>query len=601
MHTPDVNPRKEPIVGANGDLKEQLLTILVLAVSHLLNAVISLYFVEMVSRQASKTAMAFVINQSPLFIAETLFFLALGMSISLLTRRPSASLFACNLFFLLLAAVHLFKKQLRGEPLLLTDFGQTKEALQILPQFHLFVPRYLIVVAFVLLIAIPGVFIGFRLRLPLKERIFLLLISIVLTAFSGFHLVSIPLHVPFQYDLLYDTAGFLRGLWETKPKWQLNEPPDYDKHLVLSALGGHTCESLPPDAVKPDIVFIMSESLFDLYRLNKLDMTVDPLASFKALQKEYAGADYISPNLGGGTFASEYEVLTGYRASDTPGALFNNHAVTKDGMDTVVSTLKQAGYHTVAMHPHGSSFYNRAFNYRRFGFDELLFDDTGLPKIEERIGGYPADGALFACAEQAYEQRDPEKPWFAHIVTYQNHGSYAYDYDRRDIEVLNRDGTEKKASENYANAVLTHVEALEQLFSYFSKQDSPVVVVVWGDHAPNVQEFGISFGTGANTAPFYRTPLLVWNNYGASFELDETLPAYRLGAYILNGLGFRTDAYFNWLSDAQPNLVSALHMIEKDGNVLSDSDAFEAADQKLLLFHYDRLLGEQYWKEALAP
>ena len=131
--------------------------------------------------------------------------------------------------------------------------------------------------------------------------------------------------------------------------------------------------------VKPDIVFIMSESLFDLYRLNKLDMTADPLASFKALQKEYAGADYISPNLGGGTFASEYEVLTGYRASDTPGALFNNHAVTKDGMDTVVSTLKQAGYYTVAMHPHGSSFYNRAFNYRRFGFDELLFDDTGLP------------------------------------------------------------------------------------------------------------------------------------------------------------------------------------------------------------------------------
>ena len=179
MHTPDVNPRKEPIVGANGDLKEQLLTILVLAVSHLLNAVISLYFVEMVSRQASKTAMAFVINQSPLFIAEILFFLALGMSLSLLTRRPSVSLFACNLFFLSLAAVHLFKKQLRGEPLLLTDFGQTKEALQILPQFHLSVPRYLIVVAFVLLIAIPGVFIGFRLRLPLKERIFLLLMQMI--------------------------------------------------------------------------------------------------------------------------------------------------------------------------------------------------------------------------------------------------------------------------------------------------------------------------------------------------------------------------------------------------------------------------------------
>ena len=583
---------------------ERAVFLITLLPALLVNAVLCVYLCEMVARRARSSVVVWYLNCPDLFWGAVGIMFCLTLFLTALTDRPARAIRLTNFSLLFLAAANMYKRQLRGEPLLLTDFGQAKEAAEILPNFHLTMPSYLALTILVLIVLVPLLYRKRRLGLRRRTRVLASLVLAAVTLVVGWKALHIHFHVSYQYDIMYDEGGFVRGLWETRAKNLLKKPDDYSRETVGALLDDYAARPIQAGAVKPDVFFIMSESLFDLYRLKDLQMSADPLESLKALQASWAGADYLSPNLGGGTFYSEYEVLTGYRALDTPGTLFNDHSATREGMETVGTVFRDAGYTTTAMHPHGSTYYNRAFNYERFGFQRMLFNDTGLPKITERIGRYPKDRPLFELLLADLAAREGEGPQFYHVVTYQNHGSYNYsNYDRRDIRVANRTETRLLAAENYINGSLEHMEAVEYLLSELEKRNRPTVVVLWGDHAPNVGEFGIEFGKGLAAGPFYKTPMFIWNNYGADFTIGEpAIAAYRLGAIVLDRLGFRTDAYLNWLAKSgEPDLLTAQHALEKDGRFIIDDAQYDAIDQKMLLLHYDRLKGEAYWKEAAQP
>ena len=568
-------------------------------VALLINAFVLVCMTEIINRRGGSSTVAWLVNHQDLFLAGFLFVFAWSLFFAFLTARTGFAVWFVNFTLLLLVTIHMYKWQLRGEPLLMTDFSQAKEAAAVLPNFKLSFPGYLAVSALLLLLINPLLAWKFTIRLSSRLRAVVSLLTLVLAAAVSYTELNLPGYIPFRAKEVYQERGFIHGFWETRPRNALVRPPEYDQDTVLSEYANALAEEKEPE-IKPDIFFVMSESLFDLYGTGKLEITQDPLAAIKELQKEYAGGEYIAPFLGGGTYSSEYEVLTGYRATDTSKTLFNDRSVTFPGMPSVVSALQKAGYTTTAFHPNSSSFYNRAFNYTRFGFERLMFNDTGLEEITDRIGKYPRDEALFHLVLKDYEQRDKEKPWFCHIVTFQNHGDYSYDYDRRDIRVLNRDGLELKNAENYENAVLEHVEAFLKLIDYLDKQERPAVVVLWGDHAPNVGLFGMEFGTGRALSQYYKTPLLIWNNYDQDFSLgEEAIAGYRLGAFVLSRIGIRSDPYLNWLADcAKPDLSQSLHMIEEDGAFFEDEEQYEKMNAVLLLLHYDRLLGEHYWELA---
>lgn len=580
--------------------RERALRIIFGTLTLLVIALQCTYLTEVVARRARSSALAWANARPLLFLAETAVFFACALFFIFLSGRPRRGVRMMTVPALVLSAVNLYKMDLRGEPLLVTDFAQTKEAVMVLPHFQLTPHLYVIAAIALLGVLLPRLF-G-RERLPLKgKRRWAAAAGSGLAAAAVLALaMSAPLYIPQQTDLLYEEAGWVRALWETRPKNLLKRPDHYSEEAVLSVLAGSGAEPLAGDTVLPDVFFIMSESMFDLNQLGVLDMSADPLEGIKALQERFAGADYIAPHLGGGTFYSEYEVLTGYRAEDTPGALFSDRSATADGMATLATVLKDAGYVTTVMHPNTSRFYSRGFNYRRFGFDRQLFTDTGLPEITEKVGPYPKDSELFRLLLEDYGARDEASPYFAFVITYQNHGDYKYEYGRRDILVADREGMQKRACENYLNALLEHAEAVESLLEELTRRERPCVVVLWGDHAPGIGDFGLDFGRGSEAAPYYRTPLLIWNNYGADFSVgEEAVAAYRLGALVLSRLGIRTDAYFNLLSDLTPDLVESQRMVEEDGRIFGDDERYGALDETLLLLHYDRLKGEGYWKGAV--
>ena len=566
----------------------------------LLTALMTTYLTEVVARRTRTSVIAWANARPLLFWAETGVFFAWMLFLIFLCGRPRRGVRLVTVPALVLSAVNLYKMDLRGEPLLLTDFGQVKEALLVMPHFRLTPHLYLFIAVVLLGFLLPRLLDRRRLALPRGKRLAAAAGTGVLALAVAAGALHAPLYIPQQTDLLYEEAGWVRALWETRPRNLLKRPDGYSQEAVLSVLEGSGAEPIPQDAVRPDLFFIMSESLFELCRLGVLDMTADPLSQLRALQERYAGADYIAPHLGGGTFYSEYEVLTGYRAEDTPGALFSDRSTTEDGMATLATVLKDAGYTATVMHPNSSRFYSRDFNYKRFGFDRLIFTDTGLPAITEKVGPYPKDRPLLRALLEDYDAHASDGPYFAFVITYQNHGDYKYEYDRRDILVTDREGMQKRAAENYLNALLEHVEAVEELLEALSRRERPCVVVLWGDHAPGIGDFGLEFGRGSESAPYYRTPLLLWNNYGADLGVgEEAVAAYRLGALVLKKLGFRTDAYFNWLAELTPDLVESQRMIEEEGRIFADEARYDALDRELLLLHYDRLKGEGYWKGAV--
>ena len=594
----DKAEEKKPALPLTG--RERALRILSGSLTLLVIALQCTYLTEVVARRARSSALAWANSRPLLFLAETAVFFACAVFFIFLSGRPRRGVRLVTVPALVLSAINLYKMDLRGEPLLMTDFAQAREALMVMPHFRLTPHRYLIVAIVLLGVLLPRLFERTRLPITAAGRRAAAAVSGLAAAAVLVIAMSTPLYIPQQTDLLYEEAGWVRALWETRPKNLLKQPDNYSEEAVLSALAGSGAEPLAGDTVLPDVFFIMSESMFDLNRLGVLEMSADPLEGIKALQERFAGADYIAPHLGGGTFYSEYEVLTGYRAEDTPGALFSDRSATADGMVTLATVLKDAGYATTVMHPNTSRFYSRGFNYRRFGFDRQLFTDTGLPAITEKVGPYPKDSGLFRLLLEDYGARDETSPYFAFVITYQNHGDYKYEYDRRDILVTDREGTQKRSGENYLNALLEHAEAVESLLEELSRRERPCVVVLWGDHAPGIGDFGLDFGRGSEATPYYRTPLLIWNNYGADFAVgEEAVAAYRLGAIVLSRLGIRTDAYFNLLADLVPDLVESQRMVEEDGSVFRDDVRYDALDDTLLLLHYDRLKGEGYWKGAV--
>ena len=515
-----------------------------------------------------------------------------------LRGKPSAGVRWANGLVILLSLVNYYKKEFRAEPFELTDLTQAKEGLGIVAKVHPKLTPIAAVSLIAVLIVIPLFFPHKKLAGGFLRWLLRVLISSALLAVCFAFFLSKPIAESWRVSELYSNGGFLRGLAETMPKNGFREPEGYTEEAAAEALerlNGQKEAAVPSGTIiTPDIVFIMSESLYDLEKPGALDLSADPLAEFRALQKEFSGGEIMALGYGGGTYYSEYEVLTGYRVSDTPGQLYYDSSVTREGMATVLSVLKKHGYSAKAIHPNDGGFYRRAYNYRCMGFDETLFKGDGIGALEPWINGFPSDRALFSFVSKVYSDWASEGSRFMHIVTYQNHGSYGGKPKRSDISVQNREGNEKQAAENFANGILEHTEALTELLGFFAAQERPVVVVVWGDHAPNMKEFGIEMPESAREkVPFYLTPLLIWNNYGAEIALpdDGIVPPYRLGALLLSQLGFLEDPYYTALENTDaPDLMTVLRLLNRDGTFYSDDDEYNSWDQALRMIHYDRLV-----------
>ena len=109
----------------------------------------------------------------------------------------------------------------------------------------------------------------------------------------------------------------------------------------------------------PDIIFITSESFFDVTRLPGITFEEDPLPNFHRLAETSTNGWCLSNNYGNGTGNVEMEMFTGLSSSllregDTLTTL--DEGVYAQ-LPTTVRQLKQAGYATEFVHAHTNELY----------------------------------------------------------------------------------------------------------------------------------------------------------------------------------------------------------------------------------------------------
>ncbi|WP_336770140.1 LTA synthase family protein [Bacillus bombysepticus] len=405
--------------------------------------------------------------------------------------------------------------------------------------------------------------------------------------------------------------GFISNLDTTVAK----EPKGYTKDNVIKIAHKikNNYKSLVTSdkkANKPNVIFMMSEAFWDPTKLTKLNFNEDPLPNLHQYIMEYPAGQTISPTFGGGTANTEFEALTSYSMSFlNPGSIPYQQAIPKKKqIPSIVSELKENGYHTTAIHSFERNFFKRDYVYSILGFDEFIASDTMKHTVQDG-NGYISDISI--SKEIMDELKSSKKPTFIHTVTMQNHFPFTpgrYEETRTKIEGLNEESTGQL--EEYTEGLRRSDEALHYLIEEINTLDEPTLLVFFGDHLPALglnnsifKEAGyiISGKTVKERLAMSETPLLIYANFPLpNDDLGMKSPIY-FSNMVFDYIGIKKSPFYRFLSELQeeiPVLKDDLK-VDRDGNEIDlNKDQREMLKQYQLV-QYDLLVGKQYSKDIL--
>ena len=226
---------------------------------------------------------------------------------------------------------------------------------------------------------------------------------------------------------------------------------------------------------------------------------------------------------GGTTANSEYEFLTGNTTAFLPAGTVPYQMYVSDGDPTLVGQMAALGYRTVAAHPYRSSGWSRPSVYRDFGFDEVYFEgdfqDREYMRGDEKTG-YVTDRCAYENLIRWYEEKEAGEPLFLFNVTMQNHSAYQMAWTNLPREVWLTGALEGRFNtvNQYLSLVYQSDQAFEYLLDYFSQVEEPTLILLFGDHQPQVATnfYTDVLGTAPDTALAQKkqmVPFVLWANY----------------------------------------------------------------------------------------
>lgn len=332
---------------------------------------------------------------------------------------------------------------------------------------------------------------------------------------------------------------------------------------------------------KPHIVVIMNEAFSDLRVLGSFETTEPVLEFWDSLDENVIRGWANVSVLGGNTANSEYEFLTSDSLGAFPGTIpYNRYFHSEDAYPGMVSVLKEQGYETTAFHPYYASGWNRTQVYRSMQFDRIVFLDN-LEQELDTVRRYVSDEADYGYIIDYFEQNKGGKPQMFFNITMQNHGGYAFDNDEFPATVqLAGDARGRfPQAEQYLTLMKASDEALEGLLDYFSEYEEPVIVVLFGDHQPRLEDGFYEYVTGQPVGAWdpeqrmnqYKTPFIIWHNYETeSYDAGDISLNY-LAALTMQSAGLSLSDYQQYVLRQYEQLpvVSSIGIRTADGQLFA--------------------------------
>ncbi len=393
----------------------------------------------------------------------------------------------------------------------------------------------------------------------------------------------------------------------------LEKPKDYSKEHIASIVedisAAYAAENKSADGtgIKPNIIVVMSEALWDPNQLSKVKFSQNPMENLNKARK----SSFVSPTFGGYTCNVEFEFLTGMTMKFLPPTSVPYQHFIKKSMPSLPSELKNNGYVTSAIHPYDPWFWGRDKVYPLLGFDEFIAKDDF--KGAKKKGYYVSDDSVMDKIIGKIEAT--QDPLFVFAVTMQNHGPFDDNrYKGTEITLTGEDPAMKEQMlDTYTQGVLDADRAFKKLTDYVKTSEEPTLVIEFGDHLPSlgenfemykkygyIRENVASYEdmTGEEQLKIRSTQLSAYSNYK-----DIELPAYvspsMLSARIIAYTGVEMSDYYKMLYGFSNTFtcIYGQNIIDNNG-ALSQMD--EKAAKEYWQLQYDLLAGKQYFKEIEA-
>ena len=183
----------------------------------------------------------------------------------------------------------------------------------------------------------------------------------------------------------------------------------------------------------------------------------------------------------------------------------------------------------------------------------------------------------------AREFKNKEKEKFIFAVTIQNHGGYnSSRFNNDEMVQLGSELNTYTDAREYLTLIQKADQALESLFTYFEKIDEPVIICIFGDHQPYLDEefyeklYGHSLKelSSEEEEKRYMTPYLIWSNYDTGIQKErKNTSANFLGTLLLNASGILENPFYEYIYSMQQEIteMNRDYYRTKDG-VLHKSD-----------------------------
>ena len=375
----------------------------------------------------------------------------------------------------------------------------------------------------------------------------------------------------------------------------VSEPEGYSQEALAEIAAGVE-DSLPASGtgeggVQPvNLIVIMNESFSDLTGTFELETNQDPMPFFRSLTENTIRGTAYSSVFGGTTANSEYEFLTGNTTAFLPAGTVPFHLYVKEGSESMVAQMGALGYECVAMHPYYASGWNRVPVYRDFGFDRWLFQsDFEDPSY---IREYISDQTDYENLIRVYEEKEEGQPLFIFNVTMQNHSAYSGAWTNLPREVWLTGEMEGKYNtvNQYLNLIYQSDKAFEYLIDYFSQVEEPTMILIFGDHQPQVAtnfytDLLGSDPTVEEAQQKQEVPFLIWANYDIEERQDVRLSLNYLSGLLMDAANLPKTGYQTFLSGLRETVpvANAVGYQDTDGTWHEQTgDMSQAAQDGLL-------------------
>ncbi len=548
----------------------------------ILLSVVLTFFIETLSRKSLLATFAHTF-QHPIIMTYNAIIILFTLSLALYFSKKYSVLAIVSFLWVALGIVNRVLLSVRGMPLSASDFASAKLALNMV---NLYVSTPMLILVIVGVIAVIVGIVCLFIKTPKKKPAYktasiLSGVCAGLIVLTSNTLITPEKIVSGEYEIfkIYSKYGFACCFTNTLLNNGIEKPDDYSENQVQMMLKeiGYT-EQLQTDGKKPNVVVIQLETFFDptYIDIEGLTFSVEPIPTFRALKENYPHGFLKVPSYGGGTANTEFEVLTQtdirhFGISQCPYSL-----VLKDQpYESLAHYLKKNGYSTHSMHNHDAVFYSRNVVYQNLGFDTFTPIEH-MTDIERNYTNWAKDNVFETLIFDALNSTENQD--FVFTVSVQGHGSYP---DEVDYELpIKATGIEdekiKTNLEYYLSQINEMDTTIKNLLEKFSQYPEETVVVLYGDHLPNLALSKLTndtLGYYPVSCDRYSTEYVIWSNFDLEVEGGD-ITSYQLGSKVLDSIEVKT------------GIMTQIN--------LNDKISEEERSKFSKLYAYDMLYGKRY-------